>query len=211
MTQPTFRSRLRNLALALLNATLMLAVLLVFGAFLLLGRVQDFAADTMAQTVETVGVDVTDRMAAQAAEVSAVINQIKDVDVRLKASAAAADSATAEEIAGLRADVQGLTGALDGLREEARDGVVSSDVSVLLDQMKEIDLGLQAKAAALDTATAGEIAGLRTDVQALTGILTQTRDGVAGLRETLGQALRTGLKDLLIDIANRIDPIPPTN
>jgi hypothetical protein len=51
MNDITFGSRMRDLALALLNATLLLAVLLVFGLWLLIGRVQTLAADTAAAVV----------------------------------------------------------------------------------------------------------------------------------------------------------------
>lgn len=129
MTEVTFAGRLRTLALALLNATLMLAVVLVFGLWLLIGRVQGFAADTAAAAANAIGTDLRERAGAQVTAASGAIERLRGIEARLDTVAAraqGADSAAAAEIAGLRGDVQALTASLDrigtGLSDLRADG-----------------------------------------------------------------------------------------
>jgi hypothetical protein len=121
MTETTFPSRLRQLALALLNATLMLAVLLVFGVWLLVGRVQDLATGTVAAAAEKVGTDVQARLVQQARDITDTIENVKGIDGRIDATLAKVqnvDSAAATELKGLRSDVQLLTTTLGGIRTD---------------------------------------------------------------------------------------------
>jgi hypothetical protein len=67
MPDRSLGSQLGQMALALVNATLMVAVLLVFGLWLLIGRAQDFATDTARAAAEAVGSEAQGRIAERAA------------------------------------------------------------------------------------------------------------------------------------------------
>jgi hypothetical protein len=113
--QPTFWSRLRQLALALLNATLLLAVLLVFAAWLLLGRVQHFAIDT----ATAIAPDLRARLESQITETQTALTKLRDLDDALKTRITTADAATAAQLQALRGDVQALTAKLTELQFQA--------------------------------------------------------------------------------------------
>lgn len=113
--QPSFPARLRQLALALLNATLLLAVLLVFGAWLLLGRVQHFAIDT----AQAIAPELRGRLESQISETQTALTKLGDLDAALKSRLSAADPATAAQLQALRADVQTLTAKLTELQSQA--------------------------------------------------------------------------------------------
>lgn len=135
MTERTFGSLLRQLGLALLNATLLLAVLLVFGAWLLIGRVQHFAADTAEATAKAIGADLQDQMPGEIATLGATLESLSTLDARLGdaiAKAGSGDSAAVAQLTGLRGDVQGLTASvnrLNGTAQALRDngGAVLTD------------------------------------------------------------------------------------
>lgn len=120
MPDRTFASRLGQLALALLNATLLLGVLLVFGLWLLLGRVQGFAADTARVAAEAVG----EGLPAQVRDASGALSRLSALDARLAevaASAGTGNGPAAAELAALRTEVRGLTDALNRLTASVGD------------------------------------------------------------------------------------------
>jgi hypothetical protein len=122
MPERTFGSRLGQLALALVNATLLLAVLLVFGLWLLFGRAQDFAADTARAAAEAVGAEAQGRLAGRAASLDEAMTRLATLDARVTeaiARSGTADGPAAAELAGLRTDVQALTAAVAGLTATA--------------------------------------------------------------------------------------------
>jgi hypothetical protein len=133
MPDRSFSSQLGQLALALVNATLMLAVLLVFGLWLLLGRVQDFAADTARSAAGAIGSDLGARMAERAAGLDATLASLASLDDRLDAAIARVGTAAGPavaELGALRVDVRALTAsvgmladAVVALREEPADAV----------------------------------------------------------------------------------------
>ncbi|MBE2275737.1 MAG: hypothetical protein IAE87_05510 [Rhodobacteraceae bacterium] len=109
----TLRSRLRALGLALLNATLLLAVALVFGSVLLIARVQSLAADVTAAVQAGIGPAARAALAAELPELTAAAARLQGVQDRIDAAllrVGTADSAAAAELAGLRRDVQMLAG-----------------------------------------------------------------------------------------------------
>jgi hypothetical protein len=120
MSQRSFRSQLGQLALALLNATLLLAVLLVFGLWLLIGQAQDFAADTARATAGVVGSDLGEKVAERAASLDAALANLAALDTRVGdavARAGTSDGPAVAELAALRTDVQALTSAVGELAE----------------------------------------------------------------------------------------------
>jgi hypothetical protein len=140
MPQRSFRSQLGQLALALLNATLLLAVLLVFSLWLLIGRAQDFAADTAQAAAGVVGSDLGEKVADRAASLDAALANLTTLDTRVGdavARAGTADGPAVAELAALRTDVQALTAAVGGLAESTaalRDQPADA-VSALLHQI----------------------------------------------------------------------------
>ncbi len=120
MSQRSFGSQLGQLGLALVNATLMLAVLLVFGLWLLLGRAQDFAADTAQAAAGVVGSDLAGKVAERAASLDAALASLTTLEARAGeaiARAGTSDGPAVTELAALRTDVQALTGAVNTLAE----------------------------------------------------------------------------------------------
>jgi hypothetical protein len=114
MPDRTLGSQLGQLALALVNATLLLGVLLVFGLWLLLGRAQDFAADTARAAAGELG----ERLAERAAGLDTAIAELGTLQDRLSAAVArvgSAESPAATELAALRNDVQALTATIERL------------------------------------------------------------------------------------------------
>lgn len=219
----SFASRLRDLALALLNATLMLAVLLVFGAWLLLGRVQDFAAETVGAVAETVGGDLRTRLDTQTtrvsdalARVSTLEDRMGDATQRLTTAPAAADPATAQELAQLRDAVQALNGTLADRGREATAPELAETrarLSALEGQLTDQIEKSRDRAQSLDTQTAAEIKALRTEVQSLTATLQDIQTGLTTLRQDTSGSLRRALQQLFLDLAHRIAPpgaSPPT-
>lgn len=153
MNDITFGSRMRDLALALLNATLLLAVLLVFGLWLLIGRVQTLAADTAAAAATAIGSDLKGRLSTEIDGLNAALTRIGGLEGRIGETvtrACSADGAAVAELAALRGEVQVLN---------------------------------------------GNIAAVRTGIDQITGQTTE--------------AFRAMLRNGLIDLANRLGPLPP--
>lgn len=122
MPDRSLASQLGQMALALVNATLMLAVLLVFGLWLLLGRTQDFAADTARSAAGAIGSDLGERMAERAAGLDAALASLATLDGRLDAAIArvgTADGPAVAELGALRADVRALTTSVGTLADAA--------------------------------------------------------------------------------------------
>jgi len=129
MADRSFASQLDQLALALVNATLLLAVLLVFGLWLLIGRAQDFAVDTARVAAGQFG----EGSAERAAGLNAAVANLATLEERLNAAIARAGTAegpAVAEIGALRTDVRALTasvenlaGAVGALRNEPADAV----------------------------------------------------------------------------------------
>lgn len=123
MPDRTLAARLGQLALALLNATLLLAVLLVFGTWLLIGRVQHFATDTAEAAATALGADLKDQMAGQTASLGATLDRLSTLDAQLSdaiARAGSGDSVAVAQMTGLRSDVQALTVSVDRLNATAQ-------------------------------------------------------------------------------------------
>jgi hypothetical protein len=140
MPQRSFRSQLGQLALAVLNATLLLAVLLVFGLWLLIGRAQDFAADTARAAAGVVGSDIGEKVAERAATLDAALANLTTLDTRVGnaiARAGTVDGPAVAELAALRTDVQALTAAVGGLADstDALRDQPAEAVSALLHQI----------------------------------------------------------------------------
>ena len=122
MPDRTLAARLGQLALALLNATLLLAVVLVFGVWLLIGRIQHFAADTAEAAATALGTDVTGQLQGQVAGLTTTLESLSNLDQRLTVAieqAGTTDGPAAAELTGLRSDVQGLTAAVVRLNDTA--------------------------------------------------------------------------------------------
>jgi len=147
MAENTFGSRLKALLLALLNATLLLALLLVIGLWLLLGRAQDFVADTAAMAASAAGAELWEKAGAQIAGLGSAAEGIKGIEARIDGAmtkVVAGDSAAATELQGLRSDVQGLNATIGS----ARDTLVSfrSDTSgSLIEVLREFLTDLAAR------------------------------------------------------------------
>jgi hypothetical protein len=122
MPPRSLRSQIGQLALAFLNATLLLSVLLVFGLWLLIGRAQDFAANTVEAAAGVVGANLGDRMAERAAGLDTALAQIGTLESRVEAAIARAGTSegpVVAELVALRTDVKALTTAVSGLAETA--------------------------------------------------------------------------------------------
>jgi hypothetical protein len=129
MADRSFASQLGQMALALVNATLMLAVLLVFGLWLLMGRAQDFAVDT----ARAAGGELREGLADKVSGLDAAMSRLATLEDRLNAAIARAGTAegpAVAELGALRTDVQALTVAVEklaaafvALRNEPADAV----------------------------------------------------------------------------------------
>lgn len=136
---PTLADRLRTLGLALLNATLLLAIVLVVSLILLAGRVQRLA-ETATGALDSVAEDARALAARTMPQVAETSARLEDLNNRIDAALAkGGDSGTAAELAGLRTDVQALTAEVKGLSDDLR--VMGAD-------------GYQALIAAIQTALA---------------------------------------------------------
>ncbi len=143
MQQRRLKSRLGQLALAVLNATLLLAVLLVFGLWLLFGRVQGFATDTARAAAAAMGETLDDR----ANGLAATLDSLSTLDTRISAAIAGAgstDRPALAELSALRADVQGLTAAVGALNAAAT-GLRAQPVTAISDTLHLILLDLAAR------------------------------------------------------------------
>jgi hypothetical protein len=140
MPTRTLRLQLGQLALALVNATLLLAVLLVVGLWLLLGRAQDFAADTARAAAVAIGEGAGERIADRVATLDDTLERLGTLEGRVDGAIARAgttDSPAVAELGALRTDVQALTAAVRGLADAAatlRDQPANA-VSGLLSQI----------------------------------------------------------------------------
>jgi type IV secretory pathway TrbL component len=147
MPQRTLKSRLGQLALALLNATLLLAVLLVFGLWLLIGRVQGFTADTARAAAAAMGEELGAPLGERAASLAATLDSLATLDTRIGAAiagAGSADSKAVAELGALRSDVQGLTAAVGALNTTAT-GLRDLPVTAVSDTLHQILLDLAAR------------------------------------------------------------------
>jgi hypothetical protein len=105
----TLPRTLGQLALALLNATLLLALALAIAGIVLIGRVQSFAADTARAAATAIGPDLQLRIDAGLGTVTGALDRLDSLDARLAAAAAAADSLRAQQLQPLRDEVANLT------------------------------------------------------------------------------------------------------
>jgi prophage DNA circulation protein len=137
-------SQLGQMALALVNATLMLAVLLIFGLWLLLGRAQDFAADTARAAAGVVGSELGEKVAERAASLDAALANLTTLEARLGdaiARAGTADGPAVTELAALRTDIRALTSAVDGLAKST-DALRDHPAEAVSDLFSQILQGL---------------------------------------------------------------------
>ena len=156
MPDRTFGRTLRKLALALLNATLLLAVLLVFGGWLLIGRVQHFATDTAEAAATALGADLKDEMTGEMATLGATLEDLSMLDARLAdaiAKAGSGDGAAKAQLTGLRTDVQTLTASVDRLNSTAQ-ALRDNGGAVLTDTLHSFLLDLAGRLAPLAASTA---------------------------------------------------------
>ena len=156
MPDRTFGRTLRQLALALLNATLLLAVLLVFGGWLLIGRVQHFATDTAEAAATALGADLKDEMTGEMATLGATLEDLSMLDARLAdaiAKAGSGDGAAKAQLTGLRTDVQTLTASVDRLNSTAQ-ALRDNGGAVLTDTLHSFLLDLAGRLAPLAASTA---------------------------------------------------------
>ena len=148
MSQRSFLSQLGQLALALVNATLMLAVLLVFGLWLLLASARDFAADTARTAAGVVGPNLGAQVAKRAASLDTALANLIALEAGVNdaiARAGTADGPAVAELAALRTDIQALTTVVGGLAEgtaalrnqptEAASDVISQILHGLADRL----------------------------------------------------------------------------
>ena len=118
--QPTLGNRLKTLGLALLNATLMLMIILIVLALLLVARVQKLA-DTATGALGAAADGVRESVVANVPKIGETAARLRALDERLDKLVAeglaggVADTATATELAELRAEVRILTGQVAGL------------------------------------------------------------------------------------------------
>jgi hypothetical protein len=138
MPDRSFSSQLGQLALALVNATLMLAVLLVFGLWLLLGRVQDFAADTARSAAGAIGSDLGAGMAERAAGLDATLASLASLDDRT------ADGPAVAELGALRVDVRALTASV-GMLADAVVALREKPADAVSEVLRQILQGLAAR------------------------------------------------------------------
>lgn len=147
MADKTFGARLKALFLALLNATLLLALLLVVGLWLLLGRAQDFAADTAAMAASAAGAELREKAGSQLAGLGAAAERIKGIEARIEgtmAKVAAGDSAAAAELQGLSSDVQALSTTIGSARDTL-SGLKSDATGSLKDALRQLLTDLAAR------------------------------------------------------------------
>jgi hypothetical protein len=122
MPERSLGSQLGQLALALLNATLLLAALLVFGLWLLLGRAQDFAAETAGAAAEAIGDAAGGQIADRVATLDDTLTKLATLDNRVSEAVSRAGTANGPavaELGALRSDVQALTASVGHLTEAA--------------------------------------------------------------------------------------------
>jgi hypothetical protein len=153
MPDRTLASQLGQMALALVNATLMLAVLLAFGLWLLLGRMQEFAADTARAAAAAVGDAAGQGIAERAATLDAAMTNLATLEGRVTdavSRAGSADSPAVAELAALRTDLQALTAAVGRLADTAtalREEPAAAASSVLSQILQSLAARLQPPAA----------------------------------------------------------------
>lgn len=117
---PTLAGRLKALGLALLNATLLLAIVLVVALVLLAGRIQRLA-ETATGALGDVAEDARALAARTMPQVAETAVRLDDLNDRIDlALAKGTDTGTAAELAALRTDVQALTVEVKGLSDDLR-------------------------------------------------------------------------------------------
>jgi hypothetical protein len=144
MPDRTMGSQLGQMALALVNATLMLAVIMIFGLWLLLGRAQDFAADTARAAAGVVGSELGEKVAERAASLDAALANLTTLEARVGdaiARAGRADGPAVTELAALRTDIQALTSAVGGLAKST-DALRDYPAQAVSDLFSQILQGL---------------------------------------------------------------------
>lgn len=123
---------LGKLALALLNATLLLALALTVMVWLVLGRVQDLTDSTQAA--------VATALAPQSAKMDRLVASVENIDEKLQAGVG--NNELRSEIAGLTGDIQALRTDLATVKqigpEVFLDRVLTA-VSALLSQNRPSD------------------------------------------------------------------------
>jgi hypothetical protein len=148
--RPTLLSRLKTLGLALVNATMMLAIILVVLTLLLVARVQTLA-DTATGALGSAAENLRENVVANLPKISETAQRLQALDARLDklAQGGLADTATAAEIAELRTEVRVLTGQVAGLtltlQQVGRDGyqaLIAAMRTVLTEATARIDAAL---------------------------------------------------------------------
>ncbi len=107
-TRRTLPRTLGQLALALLNATLLLALALVIAGIVLIGRVQGFAADTAQVAAAALTPGLRARIDAGFDGVTQAMARLDAMEARLATATAA--GAAAPQLQALRAELATLTG-----------------------------------------------------------------------------------------------------
>ncbi len=134
MTAPapsrTLRKTLGQLALALLNATLLLALAVIVSALMLTDRLQSLAADTAAAAVATIGPDLRERLGQDLATVHQALARLDTLEARITAATTEADSATAAQLVEVRDEIRALTRQVTALNAGLSDLRATSGASV---------------------------------------------------------------------------------
>lgn len=112
-------SLMRQLAAALLNATLMLFIILVVVVLLLIGKVQSFTADTVSAAVGAIGEQQAGKIKNGFGELQDMGAKVKNLQASLNETCK--DGINTPQIDALRAEVQALREKIDSLNTNVHE------------------------------------------------------------------------------------------
>ena len=118
-----FRSAIFQMGLALLNATLMLALLLTVTLWMLVGRVQDLATNTRNS--------LNHALAPQAAQLERIVSGVERIDTSLRSANGSETAELSEEIAALRSGIEGVQAEVQKMRDVGSQEIILSLKQVL--------------------------------------------------------------------------------
>jgi hypothetical protein len=121
----TLPRTLGQLALALLNATLLLALAVLVAALVLVSRVQGFATDTARAAATAITPELRARVDSGLDRAAQGLDRLEALQARL--AAASADDLDAPQLQALRSEVAALTAQLAELNAGLRDLRASAD------------------------------------------------------------------------------------
>jgi cell division protein FtsB len=136
----TLMHRIGQLALALLNATLLLLVLLAICGIILINRVQSIAADTAEAAAAAYGPELRAMVTDDLAKMQTALTRLETIEFKVANLADMTDTAAAAELRALReeigilnAQIADLTTDLDELRAAPSQGVRAALHQILSD------------------------------------------------------------------------------